>query len=167
MVKSRSFFVSIAVLLAIAASSANSQTNAQTTFELEGSVSKPVSIPADVIAVLKSDKIVDVCFKTEGAGTNEEAWFEASEFDLNDDHRADLIIKPKHSCLFGANQGPFWIFQNLPDGYQKILSASGLKLTILPRKANAFNTIQVGKTAGTKSIHIDFSFSGGKYLPNK
>jgi hypothetical protein len=165
MLKTGSFFLAVTAFLAVAPSSANSQTKAQTIFELEGSVSSPVRIPADVIAVLKSDKSVDACFKTEGAGTNEEAWFEAAEFDLNDDRRADLIIKPKNGCLFGANQGPFWIFQNAPDGYQKILSASGLALTILPRKANSFNRIQISKVVSMKGHDTVFDFSQGKYRP--
>jgi hypothetical protein len=167
MLKTGLYFLAIAALLAMASSRADSQTNVQTTFELEGNVGSPVRIPADVIAVLKSDKVVDSCFKTEGAGVNEEAWFEAAEFDLNGDQRADLIIKPKNACLLGANQGPFWIFQNVHDGYQKILSASGLSLTILPRKANSFNTIQISKVVRMKGHDTQFRFSQGKYRPAK
>ncbi|NOT46490.1 MAG: hypothetical protein HOP17_01890 [Acidobacteria bacterium] len=167
MSKTGSTLWAIVLLVTIASSSANCQTNGQTVFELEGNVTSPVSLPPDVIAVLKSDKVVDGCFKTEGAGVNEEAWFEAAEFDLNDDHRADLIIKPKHTCLFGANQGPFWIFQNVHDGYQKVLSATGLKLTILPEKFNSFNTIRVGRAEGMKGRDTLFRFSQGKYRPAK
>src|SRR5687768_6858889 len=104
MLKTGLFFMAIIALVVIASSSANSQTDNQTVFELEGKVNSPVSIPGDVIAVLKSDARVDACFKTEGAGSDEAAWFEAAEFDLNNDRRADLIIKPKNACLFGANQ---------------------------------------------------------------
>lgn len=155
------WFLAITILLFGASFSARSQN--QTVFELEGGIGKPVRIPADVIAVLKSDKRVDVCFKTEGAGTNEEVWFEASEFDLNKDDRPDLIIKPKNACLMGANQGPFWIFQNARDGYQKVLSANGLKLEIMPRKLNSFNMIAVSKVAGMRGVQSKFQFSNGKY----
>lgn len=167
MLQTALYFLAIIALLAISSATAYSQTDSQTTFELEGKVSSPVSIPADVIAVLKSDKRVDACFKAEGASVNEEAWFDAAAFDLNGDQRADLIIKPKNSCLFGANQGPFWVFQNVHDGYQKVLSADGLKLTILPRKVNSFNTIQVSKVAGMKGRSTQFRFSQGKYRPSK
>jgi hypothetical protein len=163
MLKTGSFLLAVTAFLAVASSSADSQTKVQTTFELEGSVGSPATIPADVIAVLKSDKRVDQCFGTEGAGNDEAAWFEAAEFDLNDDRRADLIIKPKHACLFGANQGPFWVFQNAPDGYQKILSESGLALTILPRKANSFNRIRISKVVSMKGHDTVFDFSQGKY----
>lgn len=159
------YFLAIITLSAAGASSANSQTTNQTTFELEGNISTPVRIPADVIAVLKSDKRVDVCFRTEGAGVDEQAWFEAAEFDLNDDRRADLIIKPKNVCLFGANQGPFWIFQNMHDGYQKVLSADGLQLKILPRKINSFRTIEVSKAVGMRGVQSRFQFSKGTYHP--
>lgn len=163
MLKTAAFLVAITALMTITPASAWSQTIVQAVFELEGNVSSPVNIPADVIAILKSDRSVDACFKTEGAGSNEEAWFEAAEFDLNNDKRPDLIIKPKNSCLMGANQGPFWIFQNADDGYQKIFSASGLKLTILPQKANSFNTIEVSKVVGMKGHDTRFRFSQGKY----
>lgn len=155
--------IALVTLVTIASSSVASQTKAQTVFELEGAVDRPVQIPADVIAILKSDEIVDKCFKTEGAGTDESAWFEAAEFDLNDDQRADLIIKPKNACLFGANQGPFWIFQNVPDGYQKILSSSGLKLTVSTQKTNSFSSIRISKVVGTKVHDTIFRFSRGKY----
>ena len=167
MSKSGTIFLAVAVLLGVSACAASSQTGVQTLFELEGSVSKPAPVPADVIAVLKSDERVDVCFRTEGAGTDEAAWFEAAELDLNGDRRADLIIKPKHSCLFGANQGPFWIFQNMPDGYQKILAESGLSLKVLPEKANSFNTIQISKVVGMKASETRFRFEQGKYRPER
>lgn len=165
--KSGYYFFAAAAFLAVASFSASAQTKVQTAFELEGNVGSPVKIPADVIAVLKSDKVVDACFKTESAGADEQEWFEAAEFDLNSDQRADLIVKPKNPCLFGANQGPFWIFQNAPDGYQKILSASGLKLTILPRKGNSFNAIRISKVVRMKSSDTEFRFSHGKYHPAK
>lgn len=155
------FIVGIA-LLVVASSSVHSQTKAQTVFELEGKVDSPVSIPTDVIAVLKSDSRVDVCFKTEGAGVDETAWFEAASYDLNNDHRPDLIIKPKNDCLFGANQGPFWIFQNRTDGYQEVLSESGLTLTIVPSKSS-FSTIIISKAVAMKARDTRFRFSQGKY----
>lgn len=167
MQKTGLYFLAITAFLTVALSSASSQTSTQTTFELEGGVTSPVSIPADVLAVLKSDKRVDDCFKSEGAGVNEAAWFEAAEFDLNGDRRADLIIKPKNACLFGANQGPFWVFQNLADGYQKILSESGLTLTIMPRKAGTFRTIMISKVVAMKPHDTQFRFSQGKYRPAK
>ena len=167
MLKTRLYFLAITALMTAGSFTANSQTATQTTFELEGNVSTPVRIPADVIAVLKSDKRVDGCFKTEGAGVDEQAWFEAAEFDLNDDRRADLIIKPKNACLFGANQGPFWIFQNVHDGYQKVLSADGLQLKILPAKMNSFRTIEVSKSVGMRGVQSRFQFSKGTYRPAK
>lgn len=167
MLKTGSFFVAVVALLVVASSSANSQTNVQTVFELEGKVNSPVIIPADVIAVLKSEQRVDACFKTEGAGTDEQAWFEAAAHDINNDQRLDLIIKPKNACLFGANQGPFWIFQNRTDGYQKVLSENGLTLTIMPRKAGSFNAVMISKVVAMKPHDTQFRFSKGKYRAAK
>lgn len=161
------YFLVCTALLMGGASSVSSQTTAQTTFELEGKVDSPITIPAEVIAVLKSDKRLDGCFKTEGAGVDEQAWFEAAEFDLNDDQRTDLIIKPKHACLFGANQGPFWIFQNVPDGYQKVFAADGLQLKILPSRINSFRTIEISKSVGMRALPSRFQFSKGSYRAAK
>lgn len=137
--------------------------SAQTIFNIEESVNKSVAIPSDVIAILKSDQIVDVCFQEKGTTANETEWFEASEIDLNGDNRFDLVVKARDSCLLGANQGPFWIFQNRADGWLKIFSASGTELTILPRKSNSFSQIKLGKVISMNPFNKIFSFKKGKY----
>jgi len=156
------FFILVVVVVS-AAISASAQGTVQTIFNLEEDVSKKASIPDAVIAVLKSDKRVDVCFQEKGKGANESEWFEASEIDLNADKRMDLIVKAKDGCLFGANQGPFWVFQNLEDGYQQIFSESGLQLSVLPKKANSFNKIKISKAIAMKPASRTFSFKNGKY----
>ncbi len=161
--KTISRFLAIAIFLLIAVSLDYSQANSQTIFEVEGRVSSPVAVPVDVLAVLKSDPRVDVCFKSGAAGVSEDAWFEAAALDLNGDGRSDLVIKPKDPCLFGANQGPFWIFQDLPDGYQKILATEGLQLIIMPSKFNSFHVIQVSKVIRMRSIESRYRFSKGQY----
>jgi hypothetical protein len=160
MLSASKFFVLIVVVIS-AAASAGAQV--QTVFNLEESVLKKASIPAAVIAVLKSDRRVDGCFQTKGKSANENEWFEASEIDLNGDKRPELIVKAKDGCLFGANQGPFWIFQNAADGYRQILSASGLQLAVLPRKQNTFNRIKISKAVRMKASSRTFSYKNGKY----
>lgn len=143
--------------------SADAQTKIQTVFDLEADVQKKAVIPAAVIAVLKSDERVDQCFQEKGAGVDESKWFAASHIDLNADGRLDLIVKAADACLFGANQGPFWIFQNLPDGYQKLLSAHGLQLAVLPRKNNSFSQIKISKVVAMQPSSETFSYKAGKY----
>ena len=153
----------LAAVVLTAAASGAAQTNVQTVFDLEGDVRKKAALPAAVVAVLKSDERVDQCFQEKGAGVDESKWFAASEIDLNGDKRADLIIKAEDACLFGANQGPFWIFQNLPDGYQKILTAHGLQLAVLPKKQNAFRQIKISRVVAMKPSSETFSYRAGKY----
>ena len=142
----------------------NQQEKVQTIFDLEGDMQKEAVIPADVIAILKSDEAVDVCFQEKkGETINEADWFAASEIDLNGDDRKDLIIKPKDACLYGANQGPFWIFQNRTDGYLKILSANGLQLKVLPKKMNSFNKIEISKIVSMKPASEVYVFKKEKY----
>ncbi|MET0753000.1 MAG: hypothetical protein ABWZ66_06490 [Pyrinomonadaceae bacterium] len=156
------FFVLVVVVIS-AAIGASAQGKVQTVFNLEENVEKKASIPDAVIAVLKSDKRVDACFQEKGEGANEAEWFEASEIDLNSDKRMDLIVKAKDGCLFGANQGPFWVFQNSSDGYRQIFSASGLQLSVLSKKSNSFNQIKMSKAVAMKPVSQTFSFKSGKY----
>lgn len=135
----------------------------QTVFDLEGNVRREVAVPDDVIAVLKSDERVDACFREKGEGASEATWFAASEIDLNGDRKMDLIIKAKDGCLFGANQGPFWIFQKMPDGYRQLFSASGLQLAVLPKKVNSFSQIKISKVVSQKPTSKIYSFKSGKY----
>lgn len=150
-------------ILICAAVSANAQTKVQTVFNLESEMRKQVSIPAAVIAILKSDERVGGCFEKKGAGANESKWFAASAIDLNGDGRDDLVIKAAAACLYGANQGPFWIFANLTDGYQKILTADGLQLAVLPKKSNSFNQIKISKVVRMKPASEIFSYKTGEY----
>ena len=68
MLKIGTTFLAAAALLASASCAAHSQTSGQTTeqtvFELEGKVNNSVGIPVDVIAMLKSEEVVDGCFRT-------------------------------------------------------------------------------------------------------
>lgn len=157
----------VAVLIILNAILANAQNPVQTVFNLEEKVEKEARIPADVIAILKSDERVDQCFKQKGEAANEAQWFAASEIDLNGDKQMDLIIKPNDACLYGANQGPFWIFQKEPDGYLKILTAYGLRLAVLPKKTNSHHQIKVSKVVAMKPASAVYAFKAGKYQPVK
>lgn len=162
MLTTKKIFAAAALVFSIAVG-IGAQTKAQTVFNLEENVRKEAAIPEDVIAVLKSDKRVDQCFQEKGEGVDESAWFAASEIDLNGDRRMDLIIKAKDACLYGANQAPFWIFQKAADGYQKILTAYGLQLAVLPKKTGSFNQIKVSKVVSMKPASEVFTFKRGKY----
>ncbi len=139
------------------------QKKVQTAFDLEGDVQKKAVIPDSVIAILKSDERVDVCFQQKGEAAQEAVWFAASEIDLNGDARQDLIVKADDACLYGANQAPFWIFYQLDGGYKKILTAYGLQLKVLPEKENSFNKIEVGKVVSMKPSSEIYRFKNGEY----
>lgn len=153
-----------AFIIVAAVCGLNAQSKPQTIFNLEEAVVKEIAVPAAVIAVLKSDRIVDNCFQKYGASKlNEAEWFAASEIDLNGDRRADLIIKAKDACLYGANQGPFWIFLSAADGFQKILSASGLQLAVLTKKDDSYSRIKISKVVAMKPSSEIYGFRAGKY----
>lgn len=164
MTKIGKIFLVVFILSVSAVVSTNAQTaKPQTVFNLEDKVQKEFRLPDAVVAILKSDEIVDTCFKEKGARVKEADLFAASEIDLNGDNKMDLIIQAKNACLFGANQGPFWIFQKKADGYQKIFSASGLQLEVLPKKSNSFNEIKISKVVAMKASRDIYTFRAGKY----
>lgn len=163
MIKINRRLVIVAFVIFAAALKISAQTNPQTVFSAEEPVKKKVVIPEAVVAVLKSDKIVDGCFKSKGAGANENEWFAASAIDLDGDGRLDLIVKAEDACLFGANQAPFWIFQNVADGYQKIFSGNGLQLEVLTKKTKSFRQIKISKVVRMKPPSEIYAFRAGKY----
>lgn len=163
MIKINRCLIVVVFVIVAAVIEASAQANLQTVFNLEEAVKKESAIPEAVLAVLKSERIVDGCFKSKGARARENDWFAASAIDLNGDGRLDLIVKAEDACLFGANQAPFWVFQNFADGYQKIFSASGLQLEVLAKKSNSFRQIKISKVVGMKPSSEIYGFRAGKY----
>ena len=147
------------------------QRSGQTRFGVEEPIRRPVRIPAPILRMLRRDEQVQQCFQNdENRGSDIRSWFVASAMNLNDDRQPDLIVKLSDNaplCLIGANVGPFWVFSNtgqIGEGYELVLSESGLGLTILNAKSNGYRNIEMGAAAGAAFLSVSiYRFDGQVY----
>jgi hypothetical protein len=137
----------------------------QSSFSLELPLEHPVKVPDAVLQALRRDSSVttNICGQEEPADATLRSWLEATEVHLARNANAALLIKGK-SCLQGANEGPFWIF-NLKDGnYQQILSVSALAVKVCRARTNNYRNISAGAVVGGgKAAFALFKFDGKQY----
>lgn len=136
----------------------------QSSFGAEEEIEDPISVPADVLRILRRDERNQTCLNE---GQPEDAisasWFVASEIDIDGNESADLVVKASNPCLFGANIDPFWIFRNTPRGYEHVLSVSTLGLDVLNAKTNGYRDVRTTAATANEVIITIYKFDGRKY----
>ena len=136
----------------------------QTIFGAELEVKRPVTVPLDVLRILRHDERIQTRL---GKGKSPEnlsaSWFAASEIELNDHGQRDLILQAVNPHLFGANLVPFWLFQRTPKGYKLILSVDALGLEVLKTKTNNYKNIRTTKATAKEILSGTYEFDGDKY----
>lgn len=139
------------------------ETLEQTSFGAE-EMQQPVSIPGDVLEILKRDERNQ---RALGAGESESnisaSWFVASEINLNDDGLPDLIVQSANPRLFGANLVPFWVFRKTFKGNELILRVDALNLELLKTKSKGYRDIRTRKATANEVITSYYEFDGTKY----
>ncbi len=76
----------------------------QTSFSAEEPIQHPVSLPPDILQLLRQDARIQTCLrKGQSKEDIQASWFVASEIDLKFDRSSDLIILAANPCLNGAN----------------------------------------------------------------
>jgi hypothetical protein len=144
------------------------QRGAQRSFGAEESIKRPIKIPKVVLQILRQDERVQRCFRNGDEPQNGIAsWFKASAIDLNNDGRADLVVKPENDCLFGANITPFWIFHNTGNSYELVLKTHTLGLDILRSRTNGFLNIRVEAASAVMIYGSEYRFDGKRYMPRR
>lgn len=142
----------------------------QTRFGLEELVRHPVRLPEAVLKILGDDGEVrsSRCVSEDDqAQAISASWVEASQIHLDGPNEADLLVKAKDRCLFGANIGPFWIFKSSPQGYRLVLAVSALGVDVLRHKTNGMRDVSAGAVAGGKAVSVRFKFDGQKYAQSE
>jgi hypothetical protein len=150
----------------------------QSSFGIENEVERPVTVPEDVLQLLRSDPLVlrMGCLKENRPPERIQAsWFAASQIHLDGANETDLVVQarntkqanPENLCLFGANIGPFWVYRKAPQGYQLVLGVSALGLEVLKSRAKGYRNIWVGAATATMMSSAIFEFDGQKYRPYK
>lgn len=136
-------------------------------FNIDERVECPVPLPDAVLEILRKDPITAMCPDGGAASGPIASWFEASKVTLRKGEVSGLLVKPteKSGCLMGANMGPFWLFRRTRNGYQLILSESGLGLSILDGRKSAYSDIELGAAvqAGSIVVYRLYRFRSGRY----
>jgi hypothetical protein len=136
----------------------------QTIFGAELEVKRPVTVPFDVLRILRNDERIQTRLgKRESPDDLSASWFAASEIELNDDSQPDLILQAVNPHLFGANLVPFWLFQKTPKGYKLIFSVDALGLEVLKTKTNNYRNIHSTKATAKEILNATYEFDGDKY----
>ena len=137
----------------------------QTAFSAEDeAVRRPVAIPEDVLAILRTNEDVRGSLENESIPPDKLplSWFSASIVHLNDRKKQDLIVEGEPP-LSGANTVWFWVFRPTPHGHELVLAAPAHDLIVRSSIHNGLRDIEM-LAATSSSVHtVDFRFDGHKY----
>ena len=132
-------------------------------FNSEGKLRNAAKIPAGILTQLEKTDEVKHCLQSSeeevkfGAG-----WFRAATINLNDDGRADYLVKSERSCLYGPRAATWWIFSQGPRGFKLVFNDSVLWLSIERRKTKGYRDIST-ETTMMNIIRNTWKFNGREY----
>jgi plasmid stabilization system protein ParE len=138
----------------------------QTEFSAEeDGVHKPVAVPPDVMAILKTDEWVHDTLESEGIPADKlpASWFSASEIHLSTASRSDLVVVGEPP-LTGANVALFWVFISTSHGYKLGLRQSAHDLTIKSARRNGYREIEASAESSITFYSALFYFDGDQYV---
>ncbi|QQS40237.1 MAG: hypothetical protein IPM63_12835 [Acidobacteriota bacterium] len=135
-------------------------TSRQTKFHAEKEIVEKTPIPDDVRSlILKSQPLPDEC-SSSPEGFDE--CFSASEIDLRNDDRPDLVVQAVGSAM-GANVTMFYVFAGGPAGYELALNLPALELSFEEPEDGGPLEAVTGVATATKFSSQRFMLADGKY----
>jgi FG-GAP repeat len=150
--------------------SATNEKNApeQDKFNAEMPINNPVTIPEDVLNVLRDDRRNQSCLAPQQTNKQIPAtWFVGSAVDLNGDGQPDLLVTAANTCLFGANVNPFWVFMKTPQGNRLVLKLSSLQVEFLHEKTNGSRDIRSDSATAREVLTTIYRFNGTQYQASR
>jgi hypothetical protein len=137
----------------------------QTHFSAEDeSVSHPVAIPADVLALLAKDEMVRNVLEAEkiSPANLPASWFSAAQIQLGGRGEKDLIVASK-GPIVGGNISPFWVF--IPDrrGYKLALSISVHDMIVKRKRSHGYRSLELDAMTSSTITTAQFRFNGNEY----
>ena len=137
----------------------------QTHFSAEDeSFKRPVAIPADVMAILAKQEVVEE--QLENGGLKPEtlpaSWFSASAVHLSHAKEPDLVVAA-NPPVSGANTTMFWIFRTIGHGHKLVLTAMAHDLVIKKTRWNRFREIQTFSVTMMRPATVSYRFDGKNY----
>jgi len=135
--------------------------------EVEG-VDKPVTLPQDVVAILRTDEMVRSGIEDENLPPEKMplSWFSAWAIHLSNSGRVDLVVVGKPP-LAGANVTTFWVFRSMPHGYELVLSAPAHDLAVMNTRSKGYRDIELISMTAVQISSILCRFDGERYTACK
>jgi hypothetical protein len=142
-------------------------------FELTKPFEHPVTLPSQVLALLRADEAnagrFEVCRSRGNLPQIPPEWFVATEIKLADGEHPGMIVKAANTCLWdgepGQKEGDFWVFRQAPTGYQLLFTAHAYALQVLNTHTGGYPDLCIYKSGGILTLTLTFyRFGEGKYL---
>jgi hypothetical protein len=154
---------------AFAAQRKSSHSSEQTHFSAEeDAVRDPVTIPKDVLAILRTDDAVRGALEDKNIPSEKMplSWFSASKIHLSNPRRSDIIVVGEPP-LAGANVVTFWVFRATPQGYKLVLNAPAHDLAVANTRSKGYRDIELTSMTAVQISTVLCRFDGKKYAGNK
>ena len=133
-----------------------------------GEIKNPFTVPDGVLAVMKTDPFVQENLRDQGIPSDQipKSWFAASIVHLARSRESDVVLIGK-GPLVGANVTQFWILRPTGHGYELLLQATGLVLSIKEGRLNGYRDISVGAATAVQVTTVLFRFDGHRYRAHR
>lgn len=130
----------------------------------DATVQKPVTIPAEVLAILGEDKTVRSVAENENvsSGSLPTEWFEASVVHLTAAKTNDLIVMGQPP-VSGGNVALFWIFRRCKGQYDLALFAPTHTLKIKNSYSIGYRDIELIASTAKEVTVSRCRFNGSRY----
>jgi hypothetical protein len=145
----------------------------QSTFKADPSerLARPMPVPDAILQILSKDETVMACVRDSSIPhrSSLRSWFGASAIHLNGPDETDLVVLPvakgsRVMCFQSVEGiGWFWVFRPIGGGYELVLKAAGLGLSVLDSRHNGYRDIRSGGQVGKWSTEATFRFDGKTY----
>lgn len=135
--------------------------------EVEG-VEKPVTLPQDVVAILRAEEMVRNGIEDENLPPEEMplSWFSASAIHLSNSAKVDLVVVG-NPPLAGANVTTFWVFHATPHGYELVLTAPAHDLEVKNTRWKGYRDIELISMTAVQMSRVLCRFDGQRYATHK
>jgi hypothetical protein len=131
-------------------------------------VEEPVSIPNDILDVLRKDEGVRSLLDDQGIPAEKlpVAWFSASLVHLENSSEPDMVVKGGEP-IQGANVTTFWVFLATHRGHELVLRAVAHDLLVQNERKNGYLEIQTMSATALKVNTLLFKFDGRRYVQSR
>ena len=151
--------------------------DAKQSFYIEDRFEIEAPITASVVTALRKDEIVIRCidrYRKRGLATEPvEAWFSATQIDLNSDPYPDLIVEAKRGlktesgayghCLYPASRQWYWLLWNDKGVFRRVLRTTTFYLDIQDAQTKGLSNVITNWCTANTCVRTEFRFNGKAY----